>query len=317
MSPIKPRVTRGSVAQIASDHKLTPPNNTAINPAALKIQNSSKQFSPKLSSATSTQKAINSPGDTVCTTTTLYNMFQEFQATILKKIDDANVNTSALVNSLRKHMDESYAELKNSIDTKIKSIQSEVLTIADGFRTLANEVDTKMNAHNTEISAKMDQLERREKQLDVIVKNVPKVATEDLSKTFADICHAVGLPDHPRILSIYRMRITSRISPPIVIKFLDNNQKLRFMNAYMKSQSLSTEHLGFETNSRVYINESLSRKNATIFSKALTLKKSGLIRSVASKSGLVFIKYLNSSVSTFVSDMDTLMLIENHQAMHI
>lgn len=237
-------------------------------------------------------------------------MFEKLRAALSKKIDDANLKTSGLINGLQQKMEQSYLALTNSIDDKIKSMEDKINLVADDFTNLSTVVTSKMTSLEKDISVKLDQLERREKLLDVIVKNIPKVDSENTSVIFDNICRAIGMQETPPVLSVYRMRITNRDSPPIVIKFLDMNHKSGFLRAYMQNQSLSTEHIGFRTNTRVYVNESLSRKNSLIFTKALNLKKRGLILSVASRSGLVFVRLPNCSGSSFVSDIDTLILIE-------
>lgn len=239
------------------------------------------------------------------------SMFKQLQAALSKKIDDANLNSSTLINELKQHMEQSYLALTNTINDKISSMQTEVRSVADQFSTLTANVDRKMKEHDCAISTRLDQLERKEKMLDVIVKNIPKVPSEVMSTIFSAICLTIGLQDRPRILTMYRMRISNQRTPPIVIKFLDWNQKLLFMNAYLKNHSLSTDNIGFDTSSRIYVNDALSKRNSIIFAKALALKKRGLLRSVATKSGLVFVKFANSISPSYVSDLETLSLVEN------
>lgn len=144
-------------------------------------------------------------------------MFKELQDAHSKKIDDANLNTSTLINGLQLQMEENYLALTNSIDAKIGSMQSEICSIAVQFNTLSEFVDNKLKEHEKEIFFKLDQVERREKLLDVIVKNIPKVPSENLSFSY-------------------------------------------------------------------------------IFTKALALKKIGYLKSVATRSGLVFVKFVKSEV---------------------
>lgn len=114
-------------------------------------------------------------------------------------------------------------------------------------------------------------------------------------------------PSYPSFDSIWKIGILQ--------SFLAKNE---FYICYLKFKKLSLSHLGFETDMRVYINESLTPMNSECFKSALQLRKKGLLHNVYSHNRLVYVKKTKESDPIKIDNMLQLTtIIEDYEAISI
>lgn len=142
MSPIK-RQTRLQLQASTS----TPPCDAATNRSV--TSNSAKSINKAL------PNTLASPASPV-RQFDISAKFTELKVALSKKIDDANLSTSALINELKQRMEDSYLALTNSIDAKVNSMRSDIKLVTDNFSAFSVEVDEKIHRHGTEIASKLD-----------------------------------------------------------------------------------------------------------------------------------------------------------------
>lgn len=92
---------------------------------------------------------------------------------------------------------------------------------------------------------------------------------------------------------------TSVQMPIIFMRFYTFDDKQHFFSCYLKSK-LNLSNFGFQTNSRVYINEKLTSTNNELLRLAIELKRKGSLFNYHTFRGLVFVRFTQSSKSTCI-----------------
>lgn len=110
------------------------------------------------------------------------------------------------------------------------------------------------------------------------------------------------------ILSFFRINTKSEKSP-IILKFISCPARNNFYDMYIntiKNGPFSVKMIGFNSNERIIVQESLSSKNSAIFRKSMEFKKNDLIHSVYTRNGHVRIKTTSDSKAIMVSSIQQL-----------
>lgn len=151
---------------------------------------------------------------------------------------------------------------QESSDTKAKVVLLE---------TAINEFETKLTGYKT-LDAKIEAAEYQDRAKCVELNGIEYTKDECLMMAFDKIIAHLSLPSissSQDIDKIFRIRKTKRI----LIKFVHTNKRDTFFNAYRKN-IMSTKQVGFQTDSKVYINEVLSVKQRELFWKTRGVKNS-------------------------------------------
>lgn len=145
---------------------------------------------------------------------------------------------------------------------------------------------------------------------DLLLSGVPYKPNEDLSIYINKVSTALGYVEHVMPLihtkRLARLPIEAGASPPIVLQFAFKNVRDDFYQRYLSSRSLSLNHLGFNVNKRIYVNENLTILARQVKAHAIKLKKSGKLHSVFTKDGFVFIKRKPEDQAQLVLSVDSL-----------
>jgi len=100
---------------------------------------------------------------------------------------------------------------------------------------------------------------------------------------------------------IYRIRQTKRI----VVKFVHTNKRDTFFHTYRKS-IMSTKQLGFQTDSKIFINEVLSSKQRDLFWKTRNFKKSNNYKYVWTFAQRIYLRKTPDSEAIQINDVNDL-----------
>lgn len=104
-----------------------------------------------------------------------------------------------------------------------------------------------------------------------------------------------------------------RLYAPIVLKLGSDWAKQEFLSAYFKMKNLNTGDIGYQSKSRIYVNESLTLHNRAIFKAASEAKKSKLITKCYTRNGIVHIQISVEGKIFRINDVDQLnALISNN-----
>lgn len=228
-------------------------------------------------------------------------------------------------------IDQSNAAQTEAILAKFCEINKRIDEIECRVNAIVSDVDnTKSVTAKLEgkIIALEDKLERKEKEDEIIIRNIPYLRDEKTADIFHKICATIGCAVYspmpavrrfiPRLndaadkrtesdtanpalrmrtrkaLSTLVNQATNAIRPPVIatnilVKFFIQSNKAAFMKAYFEFINLNLTSIGFSSQERIIIRDNLTPKNHELFCIALKLRKTGQITKVKTISGLVYI----------------------------
>lgn len=175
------------------------------------------------------------------------------------------------------------------------------------MKKMGEDVNTKISTAKSEVeeklSIKLDELERHQKECDILLFNVPKQQNEKLVEVFNNICIKIGFAAPLDVSSIFR--IPNNSSEPIVIKFYNVNTKSSFFKKFLDSK-LTLDKIGFSNSTtKIIIRDSITKRNTAIWKESLAHKKRfNLTGFVSLRNGLVTYKEDNKiTVISHVADI--------------
>lgn len=188
------------------------------------------------------------------------------------------------------------------------------------FSTSFNEVKQDIAAITQRQDILENKFERYERQLhlnDLLLNGIPKVQDEDLEQIFNTICTKVKYTARQDLTVPQIFRCKNRSDKPtIILKFISPTARNKFYKLFVeaaKKQPIVLADIGLGSNERIFLQESLSHLNSTIFRKAMEIKKEQRIYSVFTQNGLVRIKCSADAKPTLISNIQQLLEIE-HQS---
>lgn len=216
----------------------------------------------------------------------------------------------------------------NDLAAMIRTVGKDVKDVGDQVKTelkadlacLRKEIDDKLasvvNKTATEFSnltmrqdlleARVERLDRLSFSSDLLLNGIPCIENENLLDMYNSICTTIGFraKDYT-LLSIFRLKKAHQ-NPTIILKFISPQAKNEFYFCYLKFRKLSLIHLGFETDLRIYVTESLTPVNSEHFKFALELRKKGFIHKVYTYNCYVFVKKSPEADPIKISNMQQL-----------
>lgn len=196
-------------------------------------------------------------------------------------------------------------ELARMITKQNKTTQDQIYQLGNELRRELNlglsEIKEEINDIRTTLSqvrlASMDNTEtiaRSHLANDLLISGVPYTKNEDLYQYFRSWCEVLGYTMH-MIPMVDIHRLTKQLprdgtKPFILVQFAITNQRNVFFHKYLRSRNLTLKHIGFQSDSRVFVNENLIPSARKIKAKAIELKKKGKLVNVFSRSGIIYIR---------------------------
>lgn len=209
-------------------------------------------------------------------------------------------------------------QILHTIDTKFREFKEDLLRdMREKYKTLEtelfaiNERVTNLESTTCEIESMKEEikiLKRKIKQQEnypvsseIRINEIPFVENENLTNIFCNICNIINTPI-PNIKSIYRLRnqnnkhkrnsrdgviivkFWSAYDKNFLFKSLANHRKLN------KGFAFRLRDIDFNSDSKFYLNENLTKSNFDIFKAAIRLKKNKIICSAFTMRGFVYIK---------------------------
>lgn len=176
---------------------------------------------------------------------------------------------------------------------------------------------TQQNTKIIELQGALDRIHREQIAADTLLYGVPQIDGENLANIFNTLCTSVNCPDITTPKQIFRMRPKNNSrDTAILIKFKSIDDKITLLKSinsmYKKSkQSIFLRHLGMDSDSRIYLNESLTSCNRLILRKAFQLKRQNQnkLSSVFTRNGCVYVRLLANDKASRIdrlTDLDQL-----------
>jgi hypothetical protein len=133
--------------------------------------------------------------------------------------------------------------------------------------------------HNkiADLANKLEESEQYSRRNVLEIYGVPERREEDVTKIVQDIGDSLGVKlDTGAIDCCHRLK--KRINRPtsgIIVRFVRRSDAAGMLEARRKVGSLSSKKLGFQEDSPIFVNQSLTESRRKIFARARALKRSG------------------------------------------
>lgn len=222
----------------------------------------------------------------------------------------SNSNTAVTLDNIAALFTENNKKIENMLTVQFKAWSE---NFNERFVVLDEKV-TRLEGSNIDVLTRLDELERRANLNDLLVYGIPTVAKEDVHSIFLKICKAIDFDvGEGQLLTAFRVH---KNDGPIILKFANSVISNNLFRKYLDKKDLNLKHIGFDSDKRIFIRESLSKKNAMIFSEALKLRRNGVLASSYSRKGLVFIRISQDDNPLLVSSLDYLFEISSALPQH-
>lgn len=208
------------------------------------------------------------------------------------------------VESNQKTSDERFRSLESKLTSQTDAWKSEINNILAKhlFETnnKYNELEKKVSSVHNKVDEKFEDIERQNRQNDILIRGVPIIEKENLFKFYDTLAAVLKFPyDKMYVLSsIFRFK--SKIPansdnefrpPPILLKFSTPILKRAFFNNFLKHKNLKLSDIGFNSPDRIFFSDNLTKKNSKIFTKVAEMKKSNIIDKFQVRNGFVYAKF--------------------------
>lgn len=175
-------------------------------------------------------------------------------------------------------------------------VQENNNTIRNEIKDVSDKLNTQLVAvydENLERDSRIDNLERLQLLSDLLIQGIPKMPNEDINTIFQTICTKIkfDIPVSYALTAIFRIKIDrSANKPSIIVKFVSQNSRNKFLQLFRKSKGLCLKDIGMDLDGRIFVNESLSKLNLQIFRYVMAYKKHTNIVGVTTYNGIVHVR---------------------------
>lgn len=220
--------------------------------------------------------------------------------------DVSNNELAGLIATQGKAMQEQIHRLGNEL-------REEINKGLDGIRGDLAEVNIKLVKVKTNVDDNTDAIARSALCNDLIISNVPFVMNENLLQYFKIWCKVLGYADSTvpmvDLRRLSRSPLREGANCFILVQFAITNQRNDFFVKYLRSRSLTLAQIGFKSENRVFINENLTPSARKLKSKAVELKRQGMLSSVYCRGGMVHVRLPNSDQDHVIKSEEDLLCI--------
>lgn len=211
--------------------------------------------------------------------------FNEFVAGQIAPLRESVDGVNAAINFMSRKYDELLETVK-TLEEKNKKIQVENVSLRSQLLDVKNDLKQQKDAIN-----EYEQYSRRDC---LELSGIPLKPRESTNQIVMGIAEEIGVEIAEEDISVSH-RLPSRNRnpdrPPVIIaKFVRRDTKERLYRARKALWNKTTRDLGFQTDNRIYISESLTQKNRDLFKKCLQVKKTLKYKFIWTNSGRVYLR---------------------------
>lgn len=214
-----------------------------------------------------------------------------------QKLDLLLKSSSILNQEIRKlktDQQEMY-ELASSTAKTDENMAKNFKKIINEFRKLEHET-SRTNKNIKYVEEQVDFIKQKQLNKTIRISGIPYIEGEDVKLICVTLFENINCNLTVNDLDNYYRIKRSRGTPTniVVLEFLRKVDCINFLSlAKSIKQNLNLFHLKFssvpaDVNKRVFINESMTRDNSRLFARAKTFKKTGHIKYVWYKKGMIF-----------------------------
>lgn len=230
--------------------------------------------------------------------------------------------------SIKNLLMESEARLLAEFDKRIESLTNDFKVLGERVQQLETVADDFLAMKSEIVQLKL-QIKAQENSLvasELRINNVPFYENENLIDIFRSICNVINTPV-PAVSALYRLKNANnkfKANSPdavIIVKLMsayDRNFFLKSLSAHRKSKTdfcFRLNDIGFESQTKFYVNENLTQPNYKILQAALKIKRQNKLHAVFTIRGLVYVKVSSTENPRCIfddSELDQFFLHNSH-----
>lgn len=204
------------------------------------------------------------------------------------KLTQSNANLSEQINNIRVNISNDISKLAGRLDAKIDGCIDECRRGLSANGTEINKQAENIGVLDNRIVA----LEYQSVQCDIILNGIPFVQNEILSELFAKLCDVINYNHSVQaVAAIFRVnkKPNSSAVSTIIVKFTTLFLKKEFLRQFYSRKELKLSLIGFDSELRIFANESLTKNSLTIHQYAKNQLKRRLLAKVFTRGGRIFI----------------------------
>lgn len=200
-------------------------------------------------------------------------------------------------------MESRFLSITNDIEKRIDDVAKAGQVSCQINAKINQEVSSKIDNFQQDNEARFNNMERELLRNELMLTGVPASYGEVVLDIISDICNvlhsninggdivsAYRLPPAKTNMGRHRNGRSSDISSPIIVRLASDWAKQDFISAYFKKKDLNVRDIGYQSNARIYVNESLTKHNKAIFKVATEAKKARTIYKCYTRNGIVHIQ---------------------------
>lgn len=197
------------------------------------------------------------------------------------------------------------------LERRISGLEKQLIAVNNEWTTDVNILSRTTSDLRSEVDRNARNLCRLENSQDLIITGIPFHQDENLDQVFNSIADGLGVTAADfrlvHLQRISRIPISPETCPPILCQFAFRRLRDDFFRIYLRHRSLTLHDIGFNTNKRVYINESLDSQTRALLRAAIKLRRSGRLHKVSTRKGTVTVKIHRDGEPMIVTSIDQLM----------
>lgn len=178
----------------------------------------------------------------------------------------------------------------------LKEMQNGFKGVYERLDAFQEKIDERVTAVENELEIIKIEQDRTRKENDLIVSGIPAIHDENTYDIYLKIASFISFPDTQKMINIFRPTVKRSAEQSnnsiIVLQFSDKFAKASFHACYLaciRTKQLTLSMLEFESNNRIFINESLTSHHQKLLFMARQLVKTGKCVKAFSRHGNVFV----------------------------
>uniref|UniRef100_A0A182MBB3 Uncharacterized protein n=1 Tax=Anopheles culicifacies TaxID=139723 RepID=A0A182MBB3_9DIPT len=218
-----------------------------------------------------------------------------------------------------------------TLEQKLDKLLDSVVKIKADMHRRIDRLGKRVEQIHLDVQLNIDSTDRALLRNDLLLIGIPqREPREDLQQCFRAVCRALEYTeqDIPQV-DIRRQRVpggsrrvggtvppargqklgdpSDPIAPaPIVVEFMFKTLRDQFYRAYQAKRVLRLSDIGFSSDRRFFVNEVLTKYNQKLMAEAVRRKRLGLLHSVYTVDGIVYVQRVAGEKGTKVTSFSSL-----------
>lgn len=241
---------------------------------------------------------------------------KDIDVRLTTKIDNLESSVAERINKVQLEVESRILDFTTDINQRVNNIVADTQSSCQENAMAIQTTTSKLVDLQYDNESRFNKLERDLLRNELIVTGVPAAYGEVIMDIIGDIIAALQCNLHREdVIAAYRLPQSKaksgklhneRLSSPIVLKLGSDWAKQQLLSSYFKMKNLSIGDIGYQSKSRIYVNESLTIHGRAIFKAASDAKKSKLITKCYTRNGIVHIQINDEGRIFRINDIDQL-----------